>query len=363
MAIIRAVQILFINPYHRGSHRDFFEQWSRHSKHTFRLLNLSGRNWKWRMRHGAWTLANVLRAQEDQSVPDVVFSTDMLDLALWKACAPDALRSVPHIQYFHENQLVYPDRRKRDEDLHFACTNILSGALANEAWFNSRYHLETFIEGARLLDLRLPGRELNSAISVLESHAYVRAPGVELRSLGFQERRSSEKLRVLWIGRWEWDKGNDRFVRLATAARKSMDVEFVVLGASLALDEREHLHELLGRSLVFAGFVESREAYETWLRTCDVVLSTARHEFFGLAVLEASLCGCIPLLPNGLAYPEVFSDCEEAFFYDDEGEALLRLERLFNDWREGKLLPPRGQDHWLWSVRARELDACLEAVV
>ena len=35
------------------------------------------------------------------------------------------------------------------------------------------------------------------------------------------------------------------------------------------------------------------------------MLSTARHEFFGVAVVEALLAGCLPWLPDRLSYPEL----------------------------------------------------------
>ena len=38
------------------------------------------------------------------------------------------------------------------------------------------------------------------------------------------------------------------------------------------------------------------------------MLSTARHEFFGIAVAEALRAGCLPWLPARLSYPELLPE-------------------------------------------------------
>ena len=57
------------------------------------------------------------------------------------------------------------------------------------------------------------------------------------------------------------------------------------------------------------GYVESKNEYWKWLHKADWVLSTAKHEFFGIAVVEALFAGCLPWLPEKLSYKELLPAC------------------------------------------------------
>jgi hypothetical protein len=57
-----------------------------------------------------------------------------------------------------------------------------------------------------------------------------------------------------------------------------------------------------------------------------VAVSTATHEYYGIAALEALAAGCRPLLPDRLAYPELLADRADA--YGDRRDLERRLAEL-----------------------------------
>jgi glycosyltransferase involved in cell wall biosynthesis len=72
-------------------------------------------------------------------------------------------------------------------------------------------------------------------------------------------------------------------------------------------EEFEAAKARLGERVVHFGRAE-RSAYHRLLWDADIVVSTAIHEFFGIAVVEAIACDCFPILPKRLAYPELLSE-------------------------------------------------------
>ena len=56
--------------------------------------------------------------------------------------------------------------------------------------------------------------------------------------------------------------------------------------------------------LSIPGFAKNLEDYWSLLKQMDVVVSTANHEFFGIAICEAIWAGAIPIVPDRLSYRE-----------------------------------------------------------
>jgi glycosyltransferase involved in cell wall biosynthesis len=82
----------------------------------------------------------------------------------------------------------------------------------------------------------------------------------------------------------------------------------------------------LGDRLEHYGYIESEAEYANLLHRADIVLSTAIHEFFGVSVVEAVYCGCLPVLPNRLSYPELIPpELHGRCLYDDFPDLLAKL--------------------------------------
>ena len=84
------------------------------------------------------------------------------------------------------------------------------------------------------------------------------------------------------------------------------------------------------------------------------MLTTALHEFQGLAVLEAVASGCVPVVPDRLSYPEYFSvECRYASFPDDavrESAAIAEhLKTLCARYTRSELPQAPALQNFSWS--------------
>jgi glycosyltransferase involved in cell wall biosynthesis len=95
-------------------------------------------------------------------------------------------------------------------------------------------------------------------------------------------------------------KGHQPFVE---AARHLPDVSFEFVGKAHD-DAIEHLRGLATPNVKFTGWL-SDEDLEATYRRASVYVQASRHEGFGLAVAEAMLAGCVPVVMNVTAMPEV----------------------------------------------------------
>lgn len=369
------MRVLALEPYYGGSHRAFLDGWIAASRHRWTLLTLPPFKWKWRMRHGAVTLAGEVSARLAAGEQwDVLFCTDMLDLASFWGLAPAAAHRLPSVAYFHENQLTYPVRVEEERDLHFGLTNLTTALAARQVWFNSAFHRDELLAALSKLLKRMPDYRPLDAVEGIRAKSRVHPPGIG--SPPARGARSPGPLRILWAARWEHDKGPETFfAALETARAAGTRFRLSVVGEQF----RQVPEIFAGAERSFAdlidrwGYQPDREAYEETLLEADVIVSTAGHEFFGISVAEAVAAGCYPLLPERLAYPELLAgvagERRRDFFYDGTAEALARrlaevAARLAAGdlWRGDPECAKRAVARLAWPALGPRLDAALAAV-
>ncbi len=95
-------------------------------------------------------------------------------------------------------------------------------------------------------------------------------------------------------------KGHQPFVE---AAAHVPDVRFVFVGKAHD-DAIEHLRALAPPNVEFTGWLSDADL-ESLYRRASVYVQASRHEGFGLAVAEAMLAGCVPVVMDVTAMPEV----------------------------------------------------------
>lgn len=322
----RVLNILAIEPYYGGSHKAHIDGWRAHSRHGIRLLTMPARKWKWRMRGAALKLAEALPTER----VDAILASDYLDLAALVGLCD--LGGVPRAVYFHENQLTYPLPDEDERDYQYGFTNITSCLAADRVIFNSRYHLDTFLQAAGDLIRLMPDCLPEGVPERIRERATVIPVGVDLASIdrarGSAAPRSGP-LTILWNHRWEFDKGPEAFFEVVgRLEERGSEFELVVIGEQFRAHPAvfDEARERFAHRLKAFGYVESREDYVRRLLESDVVVSTAEHEFFGIAVVEALYAGCAPLLPDGLSYPEILPGrLHAAHLYHTPQELLDRL--------------------------------------
>lgn len=303
------LRILAIEPYYGGSHRAFLDGWMGASGHDFSLLSMPARKWKWRMRGAAIWCAERLAETEFAGEFDLIVTSDMMPVADLRTFLPAHLRYVPVVCYFHENQLTYPLSPDDRRDYQYGFTNITSGLAADEDWFNSAYHRTEFLAAVDKLLMEMPDCVPAGMGARLKARSRILHPGVDLSGLrGRKSYTAGEPPVIVWNHRWEYDKGPEVFFRaLFSLSEAGLGFRLRVAGERFRTQPAifEEARRPLAAHIEHFGYYESREAYLEALRSADLVVSTAVHEFFGLAVIEAIAAGCFPILPYRLSYPEL----------------------------------------------------------
>jgi glycosyltransferase involved in cell wall biosynthesis len=335
-------RILLLSAYDAVSH----QQWRSSLRELlptahWTMLSLPARHFAWRARGNSLTWAFNHRRELTDNY-ELLIATSLTDLSALRGFVPE-LANIPTLVYFHENQFAYPDNAnpadyQAQNLLNIQLTSIYTALCADHIAFNSDWNRRSFLAGARLLLHKLPDHVPCGLIDQLEQHSQVLPVPLPDSLFGtlawsapketWQEQSASDVITIVWNHRHEYDKGPELLLAIVQElAWRRVRFRLHLLGQrfrnqpatfkSLSAVLSDH-YDSLGIEPGIDTHIEDRHDYHQLLRHCDVVLSTARHDFQGLSVLEACALGCTPLVPDALAYPEYFpSHCRYPVTSDD----------------------------------------------
>ena len=332
------MRILFLEPWYGGSRRRFLDGLAEHSAHEVRAVTMAPRYWTWRLEGGAVTLAEkAAEAVGGGWRPDLVVASDLVNLPAFLALTRRRLAAVPVVLSLHEDRLTYPlppapppgrdggrDADRGDgrggaegdgRDYTYASVQYLSALAADRVLFNSAFHRDDFLRALPDLLRRFPDYTHVGALPGLRDRSTVLHPGLDLAGLD-AARPAAEAQRarepgppvVLWNHRWEYDKDPAAFFRVVNRLDDA-GARFRLVLAGKTFAEQPAAFEAgfrrYAERVLHYGYAETFAEYAALLWRSDVVVSTSVHEFFGMSMLEAIHCGCHPLLPDRLTYPEL----------------------------------------------------------
>ncbi|XP_054237021.1 glycosyltransferase-like domain-containing protein 1 isoform X4 [Indicator indicator] len=363
------MSVLLIEAFYGGSHKQLMDLLQEELRDDCVLCTLPAKKWHWKARTAALYFMQTVPASTNYRI---LFASSVLNLAELAALRPD-LGKLKKVLYFHENQLAYPVQKCQERDFQYGYNQILS-------WFMPEHklaHLEKVIAVKRHGDAYqsegLPGQQNGRALmrnsnTHHESGLCEAQPGLDTTQLEglpspvtapvrLSKSEASEStnpcqeedkqrltfnlsntlsglddqqrpLHIAWPHRWEHDKDPETFFKvLLQLKEKDLPFHVSVLGETFTEvpDIFSEAKKALGSSVLHWGYLASKNDYFQALCMADVVISTAKHEFFGVAMIEAVYCGCYPLCPKALVYPEIFP---AEYLYSTPEQLFKRLQNF-----------------------------------
>jgi glycosyltransferase involved in cell wall biosynthesis len=147
---------------------------------------------------------------------------------------------------------------------------------------------------------------------------------------------------------------------LMKAAARLPEVEFAIVGGNYPEWDKK-LRELAPDNVTITGRVPDAELLSLY-QSAKVYAQISFHESFGVAVAEAMSCGCIPVVTERSALPEVVGDTG---FYAEYGdiEGTVEAIRKAMDSKNQENCRKRVQENFSFEIRESKLNKIIDEVL
>ncbi|XP_064010718.1 glycosyltransferase-like domain-containing protein 1 isoform X7 [Pogoniulus pusillus] len=336
------MSVLLIEAFYGGSHKQLMDLLQEELGDDCVLCTLPAKKWHWKARTAALYFMQTVPASTNYRS---LFASSVLNLAELAALRPD-LGKLKKVLYFHENQLAYPVQKCQERDFQYGYNQILSCLVADVVVFNSAFNMESFLTSIGKFMKLIPDhrpKDLEERIRPKCQVLYfpVRFPDV---SRFMPEHKLARLGKVIGVKRhgdaYQSESLPGQQQGRALMRTSSTEQESGVCEAQPDLDTTQH--EGLPTPLTAPLRPSEAEAPEG-TNPCQEedkqhltfnlssVLSGMDYQQRPLHIawphrwLEAVYCGCYPLCPKALVYPEIFP---AEYLYSTPEQLFKRLQNF-----------------------------------
>lgn len=340
----KQLDILALEPFFGGARRAMLETIMRYSRHRWTLLRLPPRRIERRLAAAAHWFSEQL-SRHWFGPADVVFTSEAMNLADLLRMVPD-LTAKPSVVYFHDNQLPAEGLRA-ESPLHLV--NLTTANAASEIWFNSLYHLKTFLRKATSLVDKHPELSARNPLPELTGKAHLMPPPVDftLDHDLLQQEQIRRDPRVLFVDTRDADMRSLNHA-LGMLERRNEKVTLITIGPVVGLETR-------GPRYTIAEQDEISQIRA--LHQAGVMFSTRADAPSDYHAVRALNAGCWPIFPNTGVYPELLPEAMQHACLYETGSGDRLATQIQNTWLTE---PPAGYEKDLSRILSRfnALEAC-----
>ncbi|XP_044834218.1 glycosyltransferase-like domain-containing protein 1 isoform X3 [Mauremys mutica] len=340
------MSILLIEAFYGGSHKQLADLLQEEIEECV-LYTLPAKKWHWRARTAALYFMQTVPANANYRI---LFASSVLNLTELIALRPD-LGKLKKVLYFHENQLAYPVQKYQERDFQYGYNQILSCLVADIVVFNSAFNMESFLTSIGKFLKLIPDHRPKDLEKIIRPkcqvlHFPIRFPDV---SRFMPEHKLAHLEKITGVR----GNGDTYLFRCLPFQQKYRATKSLMKNSSsspesglceaqsgLCTTQGERLQypltslEKLNKSEASESTNQEVPCQEdkqhVTFNPCNLLSGTdyqqrPLHIVWPHRWIEAVYCGCYPLCPNALVYPEIFP---AEYLYSTPEQLFKRLQNF-----------------------------------